>query len=374
MFPVPPVGTGSRGRVLVVDDDELLRQMVRGMLAPHHDVILAASGAEALECAARDAFDVVLLDVMMPGMDGLETCRALRERSPSYLGILFLTALDQQDDRRAGLEAGADDYLVKPVRRRELELRVQHFVRLARQDRLIRSQVTALRELVAFKDELTALVVHDLRNPLTGVVAALDLLELEPGLPADVRETARQGRLAATQVMNATKDLLQIRMLEADRLPVQREPTSVEAVVRAVVDALEPLARADAVELRLRVEADAIAPLDPKLFRRALENLLVNAVRHTRDVVDVQVALTGGHVIVSVADRGTGVPDELKDGLFEKFGSIQLQQAGARRGHGLGLYLVRLVARAHGGDVDVDDREGGGACFRLAVPLKAPAA
>jgi two-component system sensor histidine kinase/response regulator len=359
----------GRGRVLVVDDEPELRRLVGGVLKGSHEVILAASGEEALELAARERFDAVVLDVTMPGMSGLEVCRALRERSAAYVAILLLTALDDAQSRRAGLEAGADDYVSKPFQRRELELRVQHFVRLAQQDRLIRTQVAALHELVALKDDLSALIVHDLRNPLTGVMTALALLERDASLSPEVRETARNGRFAASRVMDATKDLLQIRLLEANQLPLSVAPASVYEVAARAVDTLRLTAERDGVELRLHVEGDATAPIDEKLVLRAVENLVMNAIRHTRGVVDVEVRRLPTRVVVAVADRGYGVPDELKSGLFDKFGSLELQRAGARRGHGLGLYLVRLVARAHGGDVDVDDREGGGACFRLVLPV-----
>jgi signal transduction histidine kinase len=217
------------------------------------------------------------------------------------------------------------------------------------------------------------MIVHDLRNPLTGVISALDLLEGET-LGEDLRRTVRLGRAAAAQVMDATRDLLQIRMLESNRLPLNLAVTPVAEVVRASVEAVRLQAQASDVEVRVDAEVDVELPLDEKLMRRALENLLANAIRHTRGAVDVQLAATPARVVIAVGDRGRGVPDELKEGLFEKFGSLELQRAGARRGHGLGLHLVRLVSQAHGGEVEIDDREGGGASFRLVLPRPATTA
>lgn len=359
----------ERGRVLVVDDDADLRAMLQRILSRQHDVTLAENAATALALLEARDFDVAVLDVMMPGGSGVEVCRAVRARkNSSYVGVLLLTALDDKASRMAGFEAGADDYLAKPFDRAELELRVAHFVRLAQQERLIRKQVEQLRELAALKDDLAALIVHDLRNPLAGAMAALEFIE---GDPKDerVREMARLGRAGGQQVMDATKDILQIRMLENGKLPLDRSLASLGGIVRGAVEAVKLVAEAQEVEVRVSVEHDVQARVDGKLLRRALENLLANAIRHTKKDVDVVLTSTSGRAIIFVGDRGAGVPDELKSGLFQQFGSVKLQQSGARRGHGLGLYLVRLVAQAHGGDVDVDDREGGGASFRLVLPL-----
>jgi signal transduction histidine kinase len=122
------------------------------------------------------------------------------------------------------------------------------------------------------------------------------------------------------------------------------------------------------VELVLAAGSDTPLPIDRKLVRRAVENLITNALKYTRGRVDVGVShVAGSDAEVTVADEGPGIPDALKSGLFEKFGSVEASRGQTRRGIGLGLYMVRLVAAAHGGTVAVEDRSGGGTVFRLTL-------
>jgi signal transduction histidine kinase len=363
-------GTEPKPLVLVVDDDEAIRRLVKLALVQRFDVIEAADAFEAIDLVGKHDVEVVVIDVMMPGMTGVEAVPKLKAKARGPLPVLLLTALDDQESRNLGLEAGADDYLAKPVDRRELVLRVQNFVRLRRQEQLIRSQLSALTDLQALKDDLTALLVHDLRNPLTAVKGAFQLLE-ENVVPED-RDIFRLGKSALDRVMEAVSDLLKVRMLEKGQLTLERVPTVVSDLAANVIETLRAAALDGKVNVQLTGAGDTAIEVDAKLVKRALENLLINAFRHTAGVVDVSVIGDERGVTLIVADRGPGVPDFLKGELFDMFGSLALQKAGARRGHGLGLYLVRLVAQAHGGTVVVRDRAGGGAEFVVTLARPSP--
>lgn len=355
--------------VLVVDDDEAIRRLVRLALTQRFEVIEAEDAFQAIELVATREVEVVVIDVMMPGMTGIEAVPRLKEKARGPLPVLLLTALDAQEQRNRGLEAGADDYLSKPVDRRELLLRVHHFVRLRRQEQLIRSQLSALTDLYALKDDLTALMVHDLRNPLTAVKGAFQLLEAN--VVEEDREIFRLGKNALDRVMEAVSDLLKVRMLEQGKLSLERVPTVLSELAASVIETLRTAALEGRVKMQQTTSGDTALEIDAKLMKRALENLLINALRHTNERVDVSIEGDEKAVTLVVADRGPGVPDFLKGELFDMFGSITLQKAGARRGHGLGLYLVKLVAQAHGGSVVVKDRSGGGAEFVITLPRPA---
>jgi signal transduction histidine kinase len=145
-------------------------------------------------------------------------------------------------------------------------------------------------------------------------------------------------------------------------------PTSISQLAASVVQTLRTAALDGKIDVRQTDSGDTAMEVDAKLLKRALENLLINAFRHTRETVDLLVTGDEKNVTVVVADRGPGVPDFLKGELFDMFGSLALQKAGGRRGHGLGLYLVKLMAQAHGGSVVVRDRPGGGAEFVVTLP------
>jgi len=361
--------TARHHRVLIVDDEPRNRTLVRAVIGQHHDIVEAGSAIDAYACLERGDIDLVLLDVMMPGISGVAAIPHIKAltRDRGYLPILMLTALNDQDDRNAALLAGADDFLTKPFDQRELALRVQSFLRLREQDQLIRRQRDDLEKVIALKDDLFGLLVHDLRNPLTSVIAMLQMLKDEATTEQAV-EDATAGMVAAQRVGGVIEDILQLIALEAGQIQLLWSPVALSSVASDAVGTLRGAARDRHVHLNVR--GDAVVEVDRALLRRALENLLANAVRHApRDSeIDVVIADRPDNVIICVNDRGPGVPDDKKHDLFAKFGVPKKVAQTARRSYGFGLYLVDLVARAHQGRTRVVDRVGGGASFELELP------
>lgn len=359
----------TRSTVMVVDDDPLARELTVRALMAQNTVHEAESVADAIAILETETIDVVVLDVMMPGMSGLDGCKVLKATVDRFLPVVMLTALQSQDQRNLGLSVGADDYLSKPVDRRELQLRVAAFARSSQQDRIIRSQMDELKELAALKDDLVEVLVHDLRNPLSAVMSTFSLIH-STGLitdPEDLKDL-QMGMTASRRISGLLDELLQVRLLEEGKLIPRRLPTSIEGVVRDAIATLKPgaLERGITVDFQT-TPADTTLNVDASLLQRAIENLLSNAVKYTREQVDVRVGQSPHSVEVTVADRGPGIPEMLRPQMFEKFGSIEASRGHQRRGIGLGLYMVRLVAAAHGGKVSVESREGGGSLFRLAL-------
>jgi len=358
--------------VLVVDDEARNRALVRAILAKTCLVIEAASAAEAYVLIEKHDVDLVLLDVMMPFESGISAAARIKASTAGrgYLPIIMLTALSDQDDRNAALAAGADDFLSKPVDARELTLRAHSFLRLRQQERQIRQQRDELQKVLDLKDDLFGLLVHDLRNPLTSVIAMLQVLQSEAESP-QAMEDAHAGLVAAQRVGGVIDDILQLIALEAGQIQLLWSACSLSHVAGDAAETLRGAARDRDIELR--IVGDAVVEGDTALLRRAIENLLANAVRYAprRSRVDVNITtdVDTDAVTVAVGDRGPGVPDDRKHALFTKFGGIPRKvEATARRSYGFGLYLVDLVARAHDGSASVFDRDGGGASFELSLP------
>jgi signal transduction histidine kinase len=363
-----------RPTVLVVDDEKRNRTLVSAILEPRHRVLEAESAAQAEVVLASEAVDLVLLDLMMPGTSGLDYCRALKQRPRAdFLPVVLLTALSDQEQRNAGLEAGADDYVSKPFDRRDLVLRVTSLLRrrsqeleLREQKELIAAQLEELAHVTELKDDLVTLLVHDLRNPLAGISGLLEALGNEMGESAH-REDVEGALRSATQMRAILDDMLEVRQLEEDQLVVRLEREAVLPMVSDALVAVGGSAREHGVNVVSSGDALVFARLDRRLLSRALWNLAVNAIRYSPKggVVEVVVNAHEGFAEIDVGDRGPGVPHSVRGHLFEKFRSSE----GARRGFGLGLYMVKLVATAHGGRVAALDREGGGALLRISLPL-----
>ena len=380
------MSVASRSTILIVDDQPANRALVRAYLEASYDLFDAADGPQALQILARTPIDLVLLDVMMPIMSGIEVCSIIKGRGGDgpYLPVILLTALGAQEDRNQGLGAGADDFLTKPVDRHELLLRVKTFIKLRQQDQrirrqlgeleekdqLIRHQLDELRGLDALKDDLVSMMVHDLKNPLSGIVGFLDVVQSNLR-DRELGEDALMALQASERLREILDDILRVRMLESGAVRLHRELVAVDGLVRDAVTSLSGAAKARQVEIAFGLGNSGLnLAADRKLVLRAVENLLSNALKYSPSgaVVEAAVHQNGGEVAIEVADRGAGIPDDLKRRLFEKFGSLEVVRGQARRGIGLGLYLVRLVVTAHGGRAVVRDREGGGTTFALLFP------
>ncbi len=380
----PPSDPPARAAVLVVDDEPANCRLLRACLHKAYDVYESDGATAALEILGRTPIDLVLLDVRMPGMGGLELCREIKRTQEHYLPVILVTGLGAQTDRNAGLQAGADDFLTKPFDRNELLLRVRTFVKLRAQDqrihrqleelsnneRLIRRQMQDLEELSAMKDDLVSLLVHDLRNPLTGIAGFLDVLAEETADPV-LRDEVVAALEASGRIRETLDDLLFVRMLETSTLTLHRERVPAEAIVEDAIASVRGAARARHVEITSLTDSrDLILNVDRKLVRRAIENLLTNALKYTPEgsVVRAATRRAGSDVEIEVGDRGRGIPESFKHHVFRKFASLEVARGECRRGVGLGLYFVNLVATAHGGRATVRDRRHGGSAFGLYLP------
>jgi two-component system sensor histidine kinase/response regulator len=281
----------------------------------------------------------------------------------------MLTALGGQEARNQGLEAGADDFLTKPIDRRELLLRVGTFLRLRDRERTNRRQLEELEKFNELKDDLVALLVHDLRNPRTGIVGALSVMS---GAVTDesLQDDLQTALTASDKLRELLEDLLQVRLLESNAINLRREPVSAGLILDDAIRSLAGAARARDVHIQRSMAGDEHIDADRKLVRRATENLLTNAVRSSPPGADVDASVheVDRGVEIEIADRGARIPDPLKCELFKKFGSVEAARGEVRRGYGLGLYLINLVATAHGGRALVRDRAGGGTTFGLYLP------
>src|ERR1700737_4572883 len=188
------------------------------------------------------------------------------------------------------------------------------------------------------------------------------------------REGARAALDGADLIRISLEETLQIRLLEEGQLPIRRASVELADLGAGAVASLDPVARRKGIQLKTAVEGGGSAWLDGKLVRRAIENLLGNAIKYTPEGKEISLILRNlpGAVEVEVCDRGPGIPSSLKTTMFEKFGSVEAKRGGARKGIGLGLYLVRLVAEGHFGTAQVLDREGGGAVFRVRLATEVP--
>jgi len=377
-------------RVLIAEDNPVERRLLRSAVESlGHTCLEAADGAAAWRQYQRRGADVLISDWLMPGLDGPELCRRVRAhgRGP-YTYFLFLTGLDEKGDVIAGLRAGADDYVAKPLDVDDLAARLsvaqrvtsleEERVRLLEGERHARLQA---EEALRVRDDVLAAVSHDLNNPLTAIRGTTALLRrraqrADGSAGAQLIEALDEGlqriAAAATRMSTWIQDLLDVTQLEmGQRLSLNLEPTDLVALAQqAAADE-----RQATQHHRIRVEAARPAltgPCDAARLRRVLDNLLSNAVKYSPAGGEITVSLATAEregqlwAVLQVRDQGVGIPVADQAHVFERF--RRAGNVGRITGMGLGLAGARAVVEQHGGSLDLQSQEGVGSTFTVRLP------
>ena len=354
-----------REHVLVVDDNADLRQYLAGLLSSLYDISTATDGLAALEAIRARMPNIVVSDVMMPRLDGFGLVRVLRSDSrTASLPVILLSARAGEESAIDGLDAGADDYLVKPFSARELLARVRTHAQLARFRReWIDKLERANRELDAFSYSVS----HDLRAPLRAIEGYASLLAQDYAKTLDAAGQTYLDRILAgvTQMSTLIEALLELARLS--RATVQRERIDLSAMANEVIGELRR-ANPDR-NVDVKIESDLVAHGDPKLVRVALVNLLGNAWKFSSRTPSARIEC-GRHKsdenTFFVRDNGAGFAAEHAAKLFAPF--QRLHSAKEFPGTGVGLATVQRVIEHHGGTIWADAKLGSGATFYFSLP------
>lgn len=368
--------------VLVVDDVLANRELARGCLEIEgYEVIVAEDGAQALDMYTDFQPDLVLLDVMMPVMDGFEACERLRQLpGGDDLPILFLTALSDTSTHERAVRSGATDFLNKPLNRTELALRVKSLLRIRQLGRFLRESNEDLRAqrnqlMVAQKQKraLMDFVVHDLKTPLSVVSTGAEILLSRGTLEGMAADLAHDMVAAAKTMQRMVLDLLDLSREEEGRLVAKRAPTDVAQVTESLCRQSVERYRRAGRELTWSVSPERYeASVDRGLLERTLSNLIDNALKYAPKGSEVSVTFEASerHLCWSVADLGPGIPPEKREEIFAIYGQI-----GSDRGdhgsanRGLGLAFCRAAVAAQSGEIRVEANDPQGSRFVFELPV-----
>lgn len=360
--------TGPKPRVLVVDDITKNLQVVGTLLRnAGYEVMPTTSGAQALERVRVQLPDLILLDLMMPEMDGLEVCQRLKaEEATRQIPVIFLTASNEMEHLVRGFEVGAVDYVTKPFNPPELLARVQTHIEL-------RQARERLREMNEEKNEFMGIAAHDLRNPLAAIQGYAEMV-VEDAQELAHRELEGNGeriRETAKRMAEMVQNLLDANRIERGEMRLQLEPTEMTSLVTSVVETQRPRAAAKQQTLRLEGAAGPVSVVaDPNVMVQVLENLVSNAVKYSppgKDIL-VRVRREAGRVRCDVRDEGPGLSAEDQKRLFGKFARLSAKPTGGEHATGLGLSIVKKMVEAMNGRVWCESEPGRGATFSVEFP------
>ncbi len=365
--------------ILIVDDTPANLELLRNILKEHgYKVRAAARGRQAIETARRSAPDLVLLDILMPDLDGYETCRAFKlDPRLNEIPIIFISALDDALDKVKAFDCGAVDYSPKPFQDEEVIARVQNQLRIRdlQRDLLVKNQhlETALIQVQAMneqKNHFMGVVAHDLRNPLAGIAMTAELLMEEMAEPNSRKDLQR-----ILDASHAMADLL-TRFLDITRIEsgqIRPEPVPVElmAFCSGRLDRFRMTASTKQQILELEGPGSLSVMADPNFLREVLDNLISNAVKYSpmertiRTVISQEV----NWGTISVIDQGPGFTEEDKKKVFGRFMKLSAQPTGGESSVGLGLSIVKQMIEVMGGQISLESEEGQGSTFKVRLPL-----
>jgi signal transduction histidine kinase len=343
--------------ILIVDDKPANVLLLVKMLKERgYNPRPVLSGKLALQAAQTEPPDLILLDIMMPEMNGYEVCEHLKaDATLKDIPVIFISALDGTIDKVKAFRVGGVDYVTKPFQFEEVYARIQTHLELRRLEKL--------------RDEFTHMVIHDLGNPLLVIFSFLDILEFNErqNLSANAQRFITLARLSAEELHNMITSILDVSKMGAGEMKLKCEPCDLAALIRVVLDSNHPFPGnrtviLDAPETPLTVMADV------SLLRRVLQNLIGNALSYTQSGGGISIAVTTSpsDVRVAVTDKGPGIAPEYHKRIFEKFGQVEDQTN--RVGTGLGLTFCKLTVEAHGGRIGVESEVGKGSTFWFTLP------
>jgi len=397
-------------KILIVDDEtdvELLMKMRFRDRIRKGDYTLhfAHNGYHALEqLAAMPDLDLMLTDINMPEMDGLTLLGHVQKEYPNVQTVV-VSAYGDMDNIRAAMNRGAFDFLTKPMDFQDVAITIDkalNYVRQIRESRLAESYRLAkeaaelnlqrMEEMESLREGLTQMLVHDLRTPLTSLLAGIQTVEFMGELTPDQQECVQIAVEGAEALMRMINDLLDIWKMEDSSLPIRRGPTNPAALVQSVTATLRNTANCRSQTLEFQIAEElASLHLDSSLMERVLINLLANAIKFSpdgatihselrlkRDALDGRAlrpnvaqsvdVMAPDSLLIIVRDEGEGIPAEAHERIFDKFGQVESRRAGRQLSTGLGLTLCKMVVEAHGGCIWVESELGLGSTFLMVLP------
>jgi len=350
--------------------------------------VSAQDGPSALAGCFEHRPELVILDVSMPAGDlgvddrstGFEVCRRIkRDARTARIPVIFVTALNDTTDRVKAIEAGGDDFLTKPHNRMVLGARVRSLLKLKAATDALEDSYRKLRELEKVRDDLMKMIVHDLKTPLTSIIATLEMLadgDLGP-VGTSQQGASRDTENKAQELLHLIEDLLEVARIEETSISLDLEPLAPAALVADIMNDWSLRLQQERAATSIEVAADVPTFLaDKALLKRVFGNLIQNSLVHSSSAIELRVMarMDPRGVLFTVADNGPGIPPQYHEVIFHKFERVKTPNVPRVRSSGLGLAFCRLVVEAHGGRIWVQSTEGAGSAFHIVLPLRPPTA
>ncbi len=371
---VPAVTGQAPEKVLIVEDEDALAEILEFNLQRQgFSVLKAGDGLEACRIIGREQPDLILLDIMLPLLNGWEICRMIRshhDRRIRATPVIMLSALSSEHDKLKGYDLGADLYLPKPYLVKEVILQTRNLINRRREQRQLTRRLETIQKWQELQDNWQHALFHELRNQLTVISGMADHLNEQHSLVFEESgQFIEQISNSSHYLGSLAEHYLLIRQVEDGQGQLEPENFQLRELLDELYGLFTPLAEQKSCQLIMECPAEAEVLLHPIGLKIILASLIENALKYSLldGVVQLSVEQTGELLLFRIRDDGPGVPDEDGDKIFEKFyrGRRQRDKTG---GSGLGLYMARTLAQSMGGSLNLEPDLSEGCCFHLSFP------
>ncbi len=365
----------SEATILIVDDNSQNLKLLGNILKENHFKIeFATNGISALDWISKKHFDLILLDINMPGMDGFEVCTRIRSNSSMiHVPIIFLSAETERESILKGFGLGAQDYITKPFDSRELLVRIRTHLTL--KESLVQLEIEKERALSAdhLKSAFLATMSHELRTPLNSIIGFTGILiQGKPG-PLNDEQKKQLGMVqnSARHLLTLINDVLDISKIEAGQLKINLQKFDLPEVINKVVETNKPFADKKNLIMTVSIEENVNDMTSDSLrVQQILLNLVNNAIKFTEiGTISIKCFSVGNLVKIQITDTGMGIESEKIEQLFKPFMQIDTGLTRKKEGTGLGLSICKKLAEMLNGTIEVESEYGSGSTFTLTLPI-----
>jgi len=356
-------------KILIVEDNQENIDLLHFFLKPQgYELITVTDGEKALQSVIDDKPDIILLDIILPKLDGFQVCERLKkDEKTKYIPVIMITALKDMKDKLKALEMGADDFITKPFENVELLARVKSLLRIKNYHDELEQKNIELEEknkslvwMDKFKEELTGLIVHDMKNPLFVIQGNLQmmLMNLEQSPSESLKKYTRRIERSSQALLRMVVNLLDISRFEEGRIVLQKDPVYINEIIAEIIQRVKEYPENLNKEIHFDLD-DQIGEmfLDKSMIQRVIENLISFATNNVNEGgrVDVMTQKVDDHKIeFTVHDNGTQIPRKYQDKIFEKYSQAEIKSAGYRVERALGLTFCKMAIDAHKGNMQLD--------------------
>jgi two-component system sensor histidine kinase/response regulator len=372
-------------RILVIDDEVGIRAGCQRALTPHgYQVQAAATGQEGLTQLRQDGFALVLLDVMMPDVSGIDLLEPILAHDPDVICII-ITGFATVELAVQAIKRGAYDFISKPfsadtlllavekgLERRRLQQEARRLQHIEEEAHRLNQEKAMLEELDRVKSAFMRTTAHELRAPLAAIQSYITLILQGYASIEDQRPMLERTEQRAAELLELVDDLLNLARLKELKAEPKKQSVSLEKILDDVLSLHTPEAERKRIALKLETRPCPPVAADPAHVKQLWTNLISNAIKYTPEGGQVTVRLfpqNGGSVVGEVQDTGIGIADEDLPNLFQEFFRTDRAKAFAQRGTGLGLSIVKQIVQQYGGEIGVESKLGEGARFTFRLPV-----